>query len=171
MSIFEVNQNRFDPYKGSRFMLKWDGRYVAGVSKVSALKRTTEVIEHRDGGDPLGMRLSVGSHKFEPITLERGVTHDPEFANWASLVWQFTNPRGNQMALANFRKDVTLELHNEAGQIVKAYQIMRAWVSEYSALPELDANSNAIAIESMVMQHEGFMLDPGTTEPSEPETV
>lgn len=171
MATFTVNQTRFDPYKGSRFRLKWDDRYVAGISKVSALKRTTEVIEHRDGGDPLSKRLSIGSHKFEPLTIERGVTHDPEFANWATLVWKFDNARGAQMALASFRKNLILELHNEAGQVVKAYEIMRAWVSEYTALPELDANANAIAIESMVIQHEGFRLDPGIVEPVEPQTV
>lgn len=171
MAIFQTNPERFDPYKTYRFRVKWDGRYVAGVSKVSALKETREVIEHRDGGDPLGMRKSPGVTKFEPLTLERGVTHDAEFRDWANRVFKIQNMAGKQIALANFRKDLLLELHNEAGQVVIAYQIFRAWVSEYSALPELDASANAIAIESIVLQHEGFKIDDSVQEPKEPIAV
>ena len=171
MAIFTTNANRFDPYKNFRFRLRWDGRYVAGISKVSALKRTTEVVEHRDGGDPLGLRKSPGITKFEPLTLERGVTHDPEFEAWASLVWKINNPAGTQIALAGFRKDLILELNNEAGQVAIAYKIYRAWVSEFSALPELDASANAVAIQSIILQHEGFERDPDVAEPAEPATV
>lgn len=168
---FVVNAQRFDPYKNFRFRLKWDGRYVAAVSKVSALKRTTEVVEHRDGGDPTIMRKSPGNTKFEPLTLERGVTHDPEFEAWASLVWRINNPLGAQIALSGFRKDLLLELHNEAGQIAIVYKIYRAWVSEYNALPELDASANAVAVQSIVLQHEGFERDVDVPEPSEPAVV
>jgi phage tail-like protein len=62
---------------------------VAGVSKVSALKRTTDVVEHREGGDPSTVRKSPGQTKFEAVTLERGVTHDPDFEQWAGKVWNF----------------------------------------------------------------------------------
>lgn len=168
---FVVNAQRFDPYKNFRFRLKWDGRYVAAVSKVSALKRTTEVVEHRDGGDPTIMRKSPGNTKFEPLTLERGVTHDPEFEAWASLVWRINNPLGAQIALSGFRKDLLLELHNEAGQIAIVYKIYRAWVSEYNALPELDASANAVAVQSIVLQHEGFERDVDVPEPAEPAIV
>jgi phage tail-like protein len=171
MAGFVVNATRFDPYKNHRFRLKWDGRYVAGVSKVSALKRTTEVVEHRDGGDPTAMRKSPGNTKFEPLTLERGVTHDPEFEAWASLVWRINNPLGAQIALKGFRKDLLLELHNEAGQIALVYKIYRAWVSEFNALPELDANANAVAIQSIILQHEGFERDADVAEPAEPAIV
>jgi phage tail-like protein len=167
MARFTVNASRFDPYKNFRFRLKWDGRYVAGISKVSALKRTTEVVEHRDGGDPTSMRKAPGISKFEPITLERGVTHDVEFEAWASLVWRINNPAGAQIALSGFRKDLLLELHNEAGQIVLVYKIYRAWVSEYNALPELDASANAVAIQSIILQHEGFERDIDVPEPAE----
>jgi phage tail-like protein len=167
MPRFSVNASRFDPYKNFRFRLKWDGRYVAGISKVSALKRTTEVVEHRDGGDPTTMRKAPGISKFEPITLERGVTHDTEFEAWASLVWRINNPAGAQIALSGFRKNLLLELHNEAGQIALVYKIYRAWVSEYNALPELDASANAVAIQSIILQHEGFERDVDVPEPAE----
>lgn len=167
MPRFAVNASRFDPYKNFRFRLKWDGRYVAGISKVSALKRTTEVVEHRDGGDPTTMRKAPGISKFEPITLERGVTHDTEFEAWASLVWRINNPSGAQIALSGFRKNLLLELHNEAGQIALVYKIYRAWVSEYNALPELDASANAVAIQSIILQHEGFERDTDVPEPAE----
>jgi len=171
MAQFSVNASRFDPYKNFRFRLKWDGKYVAGISKVSALKRTTEVVEHRNGGDPTSMRKSPGISKFEPITLERGVTHDVEFEAWASLVWRLNNPAKAQIALSGFRKDLLLELHNEAGQVALVYKIYRAWVSEYNALPELDASANAVAIQSIILQHEGFERDVDVPEPAELQVV
>ncbi|MFL6844078.1 MAG: phage tail protein [Allosphingosinicella sp.] len=171
MAQFSVNASRFDPYKNFRFRLKWDGKYVAGISKVSALKRTTEVVEHRNGGDPTSTRKSPGLSKFEPITLERGVTHDTEFEAWASMVWRLNNPAGAQIALKGFRKDLLLEFHNEAGQVALVYKIYRAWVSEYNALPELDASANAVAIQSIILQHEGFERDVDVPEPSELQIV
>lgn len=165
MAKFSVNTHRFDPYKNFKFRIKWDGRYVAGVSKVSALKRTTELVNHREGGDPSTDRISPGRTKFEPITLERGVTHDPEFETWANLVY---NTDGDAaMSLKNFRKDIILELLNLQGNVVKSYKLFRCWVSEYQALPELDANANAVAIEMMVLQNEGWERDLAVTEPTE----
>ena len=165
MAKFSVNTHRFDPYKNFKFRIKWDGRYVAGVSKVSTLKRTTELVNHREGGDPSTDRISPGRTKFEPITLERGVTHDPEFETWANLVY---NTDGDAaMSLKNFRKDIILELLNLQGNVVKSYKIFRCWVSEYQALPELDANANAVAIEMMVLQNEGWVRDLSVTEPTE----
>jgi phage tail-like protein len=168
MAKFEVNQSRFDPYKNFKFRVKWDGRYVAGISKVSALKRTTEVVEHREGGDLSYMRKSPGQSKFEPITLERGVTHDKEFEQWAAKVWAYGRGAGTELSLKDFRKDLIIELYNEAGQLAISYKVYRAWVSEFSALPELDASANAVAIQSIVIQHEGFERDLDVTEPSEP---
>ncbi len=165
MAKFSVNTHRFDPYKNFKFRIKWDGRYVAGVSKVSALKRTTELVNHREGGDPSTDRISPGRTKFEPITLERGVTHDLEFETWANLVY---NTDGDAaMSLKNFRKDIILELLNLQGNVVKSYKLFRCWVSEYQALPELDANANAVAIEMMVLQNEGWERDLAVTEPTE----
>ena len=166
MAEFTVNTDRFDPYKNFKFRVKWDGKYVAGVSKVSALKRTTEIVEHRQGGDPSTSRKSPGLSKFEPITLERGVTHDPEFENWANLV--FHTDGDAAVSLKNFRKDIIIELFNLSGQKVKAYKVYRCWVSEYQALPELDANANAVAIEMMVIQNEGVERDTDVTEPDQP---
>jgi phage tail-like protein len=165
---FEVNASRFDPYKNFKFRLKWDGRYVAGVSKVSALKRTTEVVEHREGGDLSYSRKSPGQTKFEPITLERGVTHDREFEAWAAKVWAYGRGLGAELSLKDFRKDLILELYNEAGQLAIAYKVYRAWVSEFTALPELDANANAVAIQSLVLQNEGWERDEEVPEPAEP---
>jgi phage tail-like protein len=168
MAQFTVNAERFDPYKNLKFRVKWDGRYVAGVSKVSGLKRTTEVIEHREGGDPSTSRKSPGRTRFEPITLERGVTHDTEFEKWANKVWNLGSGIGAELSLKDFRKDVVVELHNEAGQLALAYKIFRAWVSEYQALPDLDANANTVAIERLTLENEGWERDYEVPEPAEP---
>jgi phage tail-like protein len=148
--------------------VKWDGRYVAGVSKVSALKRTTEVVEHREGGDPSTVRRSPGQTKYEPITLERGVTHDLEFEQWANKVWNWGSGLGSEVSLADFRKDLIIEFYNEAGQLAMAYKVYRCWPSEYQALPDLDAGANAVAIQTLTLQHEGWERDYDVKEPSEP---
>lgn len=168
MAQFSVNSQRFDPYKNFKFRIRWDGRFVAGVSKVSALKRTTEVIEHREGGDPSISRKSPGRTRFGAITLERGVTHDTEFEQWANKVWSFGAGLGAELSLKDFRKDLLIELYNEAGQLVLAYKVYRAWVSEYQALPDLDANGPAVAIQSLKLEHEGWERDYDVVEPSEP---
>jgi len=168
MAQFAVNTHRFDPYKNFKFRLKWDGRYVAGVSKASALKRSTEVVEHREGGDPSTSRKSPGRTKYEPITLERGVTHDLEFEAWANKVWHVGTGLGAEVSLKDFRKDVILEVYNEAGQLALAYKIYRCWVSEYQALPDLDANANAIAIQHLKLENEGWERDADVKEPTEP---
>ena len=135
---------------------------------MGALKRTTEVVEHREGGDPSTSRKSPGRVKFEPITLERGVTHDVEFERWANKVWNFGSGLGAEVSLKDFRKDLILELYNEAGQLVIAYKVFRAWVSEFQALPDLDANANAVAIQTLKLENEGWERDVSVTEPSEP---
>jgi phage tail-like protein len=168
MAQFSVNTSRFDPYKNFKFRVKWDNRYVAGVSKVSALKRTTEVVEHREGGDPSTVRKSPGQSKYEPITLERGVTHDPEFEQWANKVWNYGSGLGSEVSLKDFRRDIMVEVYNEAGQKVLAYKIYRCWVSEYQALPELDASANAVAIQTLKLENEGWERDYEVTEPDEP---
>src|ERR1043166_7292717 len=168
MAQFSVNSQRFDPYKNFKFRVKWDGRYVAGISKVSALKRTTEVVEHREGGDPSTGRKSPGRNKFDAMTLERGVTHDSEFERWANKVWAINAGLGAEVSLRDFRKDVILEFYNEAGQLAIAYKIYRCWVSEYQALPDLDANANAVAIQHIKLENEGWEQDESVTEPSEP---
>lgn len=171
MAQFSVNTSRFDPYKNFKFRVKWDGKYVAGVSKVSALKRTTEVVEHREGGDPSSPRRSPGQSKFEAITLERGVTHDPAFEQWANKVWNHGSALGGEVSLKDFRKDIILEVYNEAGQLALAYKIYRCWVSEYQALPELDANGNAVAIQTLKLENEGWERDYSVVEPTEPSFV
>jgi len=165
---FPVNPHRFDPYKEFKFRVKWDGKYVAGISKVSALKRTTAVVEHREGGDPSTTRKSPGITKFEPITLERGITHDPDFEQWANKVWHFGTGLGNEVSLKDFRKDITIELFNEAGQLVIAYKVFRCWVSEFQALPDLDANASAVAIQVIKLENEGWERDVSIHEPVEP---
>ncbi len=168
MAQFSVNADRFDPYKNFKFRVKWDGRYVAGISKVGALKRSTEMVEHREGGDPSTSRKSPGRSKFEAITLERGVTHDTEFEQWANKVWNFGSGLGAEVSLKDFRKDLIIEVYNEAGQLALAYKVFRCWVSEYQSLPDLDANANAIAIQTIKLENEGWERDYDVTEPSEP---
>jgi len=168
MAQFAVNTHRFDPYKNFKFRIKWDGRFVAGVSKVGALKRSTEVVEHRDGADPSTSRKSPGRTKYEAITLERGVTHDLEFEAWAHKVWPVGAGLGAEVSLKDFRKDVILEVYNEAGQLAIAYKIFRCWVSEFQALPDLDANANAVAIQTIKLENEGWERDTDVGEPTEP---
>lgn len=169
MTEFVVNPTRYDPYKNFKFRVKWDGKYVAGISKVSNLKRTIEPIKHRSGSDPSTTRLSPSNPVvYAPITMERGVTHDLEFEKWANKVWMFRSNLGSEASLKDFRKDLILELLNEAGQVAISYKIYRCWVSEYQALPDLDANAGAIAIQNIVVQNEGWERDESVTEPSEP---
>jgi phage tail-like protein len=174
MAEFTVNPTRFDPYKNFKFRVKWDGRYVAGVTRISALRRTTEVVEHREGGDPSTVRKAPGRTKYEPITLEKGVTHDPEFERWANKVWNFANAqaapsqRTKEVSLKDFRKDIRIELYNKAGQLVLAHKVYRCWDSEFQALPELDANANAVAIQSIKLENEGWDRYETVTEPAEP---
>jgi phage tail-like protein len=168
MAQFTVNAQRFDPYKNFKFRVKWDGKYVAGVCKVSALKRTTEVVKHRDGGDPSSSRKSPGRTEFEAITLERGVTHDKEFEQWANKVWNFGAGLGSESSLKDFRKDLIIEVYNEGGQLAIAYKVFRCWVSEFQALPDLDANANAIAIQHLKLENEGWVRDTEVPEPAEP---
>ena len=168
MAQFTVNPTRFDPYKNFKFRLKWDGHYVAGISKCSALKRTTEVVEHREGGDPSTSRKSPGRTEFDAITLERGVTHDTEFEKWANKVWDYGAGLGAEVSLKDFRKDLIIELYNEAGQLAIAYKVYRCWVSEYQALPDLDANANAVAIQHIKLENEGWERDISVTEQPEP---
>jgi phage tail-like protein len=165
---FSVNTQRFDPYKNFKFRVKWDGRYVAGVSKVGALKRTTEVVKHREGGDPSSSRKAPARTEYEPIMLERGVTHDVEFERWANKVWNFGSGLGAETSLSDFRKDIILEIYNEAGQLALAYKVFRCWVSEYQAAPDLDANANAVAIQTIKLENEGWERDTEVPEPSEP---
>jgi phage tail-like protein len=169
MAQFAVNAQRFDPYKNFKFRVKWDGQYVAGISKVGGLKRSTDPIEHREGGDPSTSRKSPGRTKYDAVTLERGVTHDVAFEQWANKVWNYGSGLGSEVALEKFRKDLILEVYNEAGQLALSYKLYRCWVSEYQALPDLDANANAIAIQHIKLENEGWERDYDVPEPKEPD--
>ncbi|HEV3186238.1 MAG TPA: phage tail protein [Xanthobacteraceae bacterium] len=167
MAEFPVNPTRLDPYKQFKFRVKWDNKYVAGVSKVSGLKRTTEVVEHREGGDPSTAHKSPGRTQFDAITLERGVTQDIEFEAWANKVWKLRAGLGSEVELADFRKEIVIELLNEAGQVVHAYNVYRCWPSEYVALSDLDADTASVAIERIKLENEGFERDTSVVEPKE----
>jgi len=161
MAQSSVDPKRFDPYKNFRFRVKWDGKYVAGISKVSGLKRTTEVVKHREGSDPSTGRKSPGRNEFEAITLDRGVTHDPEFEKWAGKVRSSdAGPAGEHS-----RKDIIIEVYNEAGQLASTYKVYRCWVSEFQALPDLDANANAVLIQHMKLENEGWERDQARVSP------
>lgn len=162
---FVVNAHRIDPYKNYKFRVVMDGRTVMGVSKVGSLKRTTEVVKHREGGENSTDHKSPGRTSYDGITLERGITHDREFERWANLVHPYAGDPG--MDLVNYKKDLVIEVMNEKGQVAFRYFLFRCWISEYTALPELDANANAVAIESMKIELEGWDRDVDTTEPDE----
>ncbi len=163
MAQFTVNATRLDPYKAFMFRVKWDGQYVAGLSKMGALKRSTDPVVHRDGGDPSHEHKSPGKTKYDAVTLERGVTHDPEFEKWANLVHSLSSP----ISLKNFRKDVIVDVFNEANQKVLSYKLYRCWVSEYQALPQLDAGTAGVAIETIKLELESWERDQSVTEPTE----
>lgn len=170
MPQFTISAQRFDPYKNFKFQVFFEGSTtpVAGISKVSSLKRTTEVVKHRDGGDPSSSRKSPGRTEYEAITLERGVTHDKEFEQWANKVWNFGAGLGSEVSLQDFRKNIIIKVYNEAGQLAMTYKVFRCWVSEFQALPDLDANANAVAIQHLKLENEGWERDTEVTEPAEP---
>jgi phage tail-like protein len=165
MAQFSVNTHRFDPYRNFKFRVKWDGQYVAGVNKVSTLKKTTEMVEWREGGDPSHSRKLPGKTSYEAITLEQGLTHDTTFEEWAGLVNNFQGDA--LMSLKDFRKDITIEVYNLQGTPVVAYNVFRCWVSEFQTLPELDASGNAVMIRMIKLENEGWERDVSVTEPTE----
>jgi phage tail-like protein len=166
MASFTKN-DRIDPYKNFKFLVFFEGQQdpVAGVSKISPLKRTTEVVSHRDGGDLSTPRHSPGASKFEAITFERGVTHDPEFEKWANLV--YSTEGDPAVSLKNYKRNLLIKVNNLQGVPVRSYKVFRCWVSEYTALPELDANANAVMMESVVIQNEGWERDADVKEAAE----
>jgi len=171
MPLFPANPQRFDPYKNFKFLVKWDGHTVAGVSKVTGLKRTTEVVKHREGGDPSSSRKSPGRTEYDPITLERGLTHDIDFEQWANKVWNFGSGLGAEVSLLDFRKDIRIEVLDEAGRTTLAYTVFRCWVSEWQSAPDLDANANAIAIQHIKLENEGWERDYAVKDTAEPTFV
>ncbi|QAT83384.1 phage tail region protein [Corallococcus coralloides] len=164
--MFTVNTHRHDPYRTFKFQLLIDGRPVAGLKKMGALKKKTEAIKWRTGGDPSHERILPGGTSYEPITLEQGLTHDPVFEAWAALV---NNVEGDAaMSLKNFRKDLVINVLNMQGQVAISYKILRAWVSEYQALPDLDSQAmSAVGIQTLTLQHEGWQRDTSVPEPAE----
>jgi len=165
MAEFSVNTHRYDPYRSFMFHVTVEGQVVAGVSKVGALSRSTEVVSHRPGNVASHQYHSPGLTSHEAIVLERGVTFDPAFHNWANEVYSPEGPGG--ISLRNFRKDIIVTLMNLQGVPVRAYRVYRCWPSAYTALPELSANDNAIAIQSLTLQNEGWELDDSIVETAE----
>jgi phage tail-like protein len=166
MARSKANTSRIDPYRNFKFRVKWDGRYVAGVSNITTLERTTEPVKHREGGDPSSRQRSHGRTKYEPITLERGVIHDTEFEQWANEVRNVGSGVGAETSPKDLRKDIVIEVYNEAGQLVVAYNVFRCWASEVQALPELDASANAVAIQTLKLENEGWERHHEATEPT-----
>lgn len=164
--MFAVNAHRYDPYRTFKFQILIDGKPVAGLKKMGALKRKTETIKWRTAGDPSSERILPGGTSYDPVTLEQGLSHDPVFEGWASLV---NNIEGDAaMSLKNFRKDIVINVLNLQGQVAISYKLFRAWVSEYQALPEMDAGTvNAVGIQTITLQHEGWQRDTAVTEPTE----
>lgn len=166
MTEFSVNPHRRHPYGNRKFQVKWDGEPVPGVTRVSGLVRRTDAIADRDGADPGVPLPTPGETRYDPITLERGVTHDDAFEDWARLV--FDREGGSKETdLDEFQKDVLVELLNEGGQVVKVYRVYDCWPSEYVALGRLDANDPSRATESLTLRHTGWVRDREVTEPEE----
>jgi len=165
MAKFTANPQRFDPYRNFKFRVKIDNRYVAGLSKCSALKKTTEKVDWYESGDPSTPHRLPGKTSYDAITLTAGVTHDTAFEEWANQVNNFQGDAA--MSLKNFRKNLTIEVYNEAGQLALAYQVFRCWVSEYQAIPELDAGGNAVALQTIKLENEGWQRDTAVQEPTE----
>lgn len=164
MAEFTVNTQRTDPYLNSKFVVKFDGKTpVPGIFRVSSLKRITAPLAHRAGTAPSEDHLEPGLTSWEPIVLERGRTHDTSFEDWANLVWT----QGGKISLAKYRKDIRIELQDEQGTTVMAFNVQRAWPSEYVALGPLDAEAPATAVETLRLQHEGIVRDTGVQEPLE----
>ena len=160
---FSVNTHRFDPYKQFKFRVKWDGRYISGINKIDGLLRTTQTVAYREGNSPNSERKVPGTTKFEPLVLERGRTHDTEFEKWANKVYEY----GNNDEPEDYRKDIMIELYNEAGQLVMAFKVYRCWPSRYSPIKILDANSTDIATEVLVLEYDGWQRDMEVQEPTE----
>lgn len=164
--LFSANAHRHDPYRTFKFQVLIDGQPVAGLKKMGALKKTTEAIDWRTGGDPTHVRKLPGGTKYEAITLEQGLTHDPIFENWANLVNNIDGDGG--MSLLNFRKDIIINVLNLQGTVAISYQVKRAWVSEYQANPEMDAGTtNTVGIQTIKLEHEGWERDEAVSEPTE----
>lgn len=165
--MFPANPHRYDPYRTFKFQVVIGGKTVAGASKLSALKATREVVKWRAAGDSSQQRVIPGGTSYEAVTLEQGLSHDPVFEEWANAVNNSAEGDAG-MSLKGYRRDVVINVLNLQGNPALTYRLKRAWVSEFQALPELDANSmNTIAIQSITIQHEGFVRDPGTAEPTE----
>ncbi|MES2442399.1 MAG: phage tail protein [Pseudomonadota bacterium] len=165
--MFPANAHRFDPYRTFKFRVIIDGKTVAGLSKMGALKRTTEVVKYRVAGDLSAQRVMPGGSSFEGVTLEQGLSHDPIFEEWANSVHNIRDGDGG-VSLKKYRREVVVMVMNLQGLPALAYKLRRAWVSEFQALPELDANSmNTVGIQSITLQYEGFVRDTELAEPVE----
>ena len=164
---FTVNIGRYDPYKTYRFLVYFSPSTtpVAAVSKVSSLKRSSDVIDYKEGGDAIILK-GLGRMKYEPITMERGVTFDTDFEDWANAA-QVLKSGSASTSLAKLRKELSIVLLNEEAQPVHRYFVHRCWVSEFQALPDLDAGANAIAIEHIKLENEGWERDTTLTEEKE----
>lgn len=165
---FSASSNRADPYKNFKFQVIYQDEAVAGVSKISGFKRTTQVIKHRAGGDPSTSRKSPGPTDYDALTFEQAVTHSRFFVQWANKVWALGKGLGSEVSLADYKRDLVVEVYNEAGQVAVAYKVFRAWVSEYTPMSELDANANAVLIASIKVENEGWEIDSSITEPKPP---
>lgn len=168
MAEFSVNPERVDPYENSKFRVKWDGKYVPAITRVSPLVRSTQIIAHRESGGSSNVHLQPGENAFQAITLERGLTQDRTFEQWANMIWNIRAGLGSEQDLKNMRKDIRIELMNEAGQLVLAWNVFRCWPSEYQAVSELSSGAASDAVERIVLQNEGWERDVSVVEPLEP---
>ena len=152
--------SKFDPYRKFKFRIKIDGKVVAALTKCSALTVSVASTEFRSGEMDAFKQKLPGQVTFEPITLEQGVTDDKTFELWATAMANYMGNKGadSEKTPDDFRKDLDIEIYNLNNERVKAYRVYNCWVSKYTAVPDLDAASSDVMIQTLELQNEGIQV-------------
>jgi phage tail-like protein len=139
---------RKDPYKNFRFLVEIDGIIQAGFSEALIPDSTSDVIEYREGNEPIAMRKLPGLSKHGNVTLKWGITDSMElYEKWRKPV--------EDGDIRNARKNMAILLMDEEGNAAARWEFSQAWPSKYNA-PQLNSKGNDVAIESIEIVHEGM---------------
>ncbi|POG54372.1 phage tail protein [Haloferax marisrubri] len=139
---------RTDPYRQLRFILEIGGLVTAGFSRCDLPSATSAVVEYREGADPPTPRKLPGLNEYGPLVLEVGVTdRSLELSEWRTLV--------EQGRMDEARRDAAVVLLDATGNPAARWVFREAWPSKYDA-PRLDAMASEVAVERLVVVHEGF---------------
>jgi phage tail-like protein len=151
----------YDPYRKFKFLVKWNNAVVMAVHKVSSITKSIDPIDWRTGGDSNFSAKVPGLTKWEPITLERGLSADTAFQEWMVLVNKYTKAGlGADEAVHAFRKNLNIEMYSLQNELVMTINVYNAWPSKLT-IADFDAKANELAIEHMELQNEGWDLTPG----------